>query len=60
MKKLGPDFYNITDLLTEEELLIQQTAYDFVQTEFMPVINEHYENATFPMELAPKLGELNY
>ena len=60
MKKLGPDFYNITDLLTEEELLIQQTAYDFVQTEFMPVINEHYENATFPMELVPKLGELGF
>ena len=60
MKKLGPDFYNITDLLTEEELLIQKTAYDFVQTEFMPVINEHYENATFPMELVPKLGELGF
>ena len=60
MKELGPDFYNITDLLTEEELLIQQTAFDFVQTEFMPIINEHYENATFPMELAPKLGELGF
>ena len=30
MKELGPDFYNITDLLTEEELLIQHTAHDFV------------------------------
>ena len=60
MKKLGPDFYNITDLLTEEELLIQQTAYDFVQTEFMPLINEHFENSTFPMELVPKLGELGF
>ena len=60
MKKLGPDFYNITDLLTEEELLIQQTAYDFVQTEFMPVINDHFENSTFPMELVPKLGELGF
>ena len=60
MKELGPDFYNITDLLTEEELLIQQTAYDFVQTEFMPLINQHYENATFPMDLVPKLGELGF
>ena len=60
MKKLGPDFYNITDLLSEEELLIQQTAYDFVQSEFMPLINEHYEKATFPMELVPKLGELGF
>ena len=60
MIELGPDFYNITDLLTEEELLIQQTAHDFVQTEFMPVINEHYENSTFPMELVPKLGKLGF
>ena len=60
MKKLGPDFYNISELLSEEELLIQQTAYDFVQTEFMPVINGHYENATFPMELVSKLGELGF
>ena len=60
MKKFGPDFYNITDLLTEEELLIQQTAYDFVQKEFMPVVNEHYENGTFPMEIVSKLGELGF
>jgi len=60
MKELGPDFYNITELLTEEELLIQQTAHDFVQTEFMPLINQHYENATFPMDLVPKLGELGF
>ena len=60
MKDLGPDFYNITDLLSEEELLIQKTAHDFVQAEFMPIINEHYENATFPMELAPKLGKLGF
>ena len=60
MKAFGPDFYNITDLLTDEELLIQKTAYEFVQSEFMPLINEHYEKATFPMELVPKLGELGF
>ena len=60
MKELGPDFYNITDLLTEEELMIQKTTYEFVQTEFMPLIHEHYENGTFPLELAPKLGELGF
>ena len=60
MKNFGPDFYNITDLLTDEDLLIQQTAFDFVKAEFMPLINEHYENATFPLELAPKLGEMGF
>ena len=60
MKKFGPDFYSITDLLTDEELLIQQTANDFVKAEFMPLISEHYENGTFPMELIAKLGELGF
>ena len=60
MKKFGPDFFSITDLLTDEELLIQQTANDFVKAEFMPLISEHYENGTFPMQLIPKLGELGF
>ena len=60
MKNFGPDFFNITDLFTEEDLLIQQTAFDFVKAEFMPLINEHYENGTFPLELASKLGELGF
>ena len=29
MKEFGPDYYNITEMLTEEELLIQKTANDF-------------------------------
>ena len=60
MEYIGPDFYNISDLLTEEELLIQKTAHDFVNNEFKPVINEHYEKGTFPIEIAIKLGELGF
>ena len=60
MEYIGPDFYNISDLLTEEELLIQKTAHDFVNNEFKPVINEHYEQGTFPIEIATKLGELGF
>ena len=58
MKELGPDYYNLTDSLSEEELLIQKTAYEFVQKEFMPLVNKHYEDGTFPMKLIPKMGEL--
>lgn len=60
MKQLGPDFYDITTLLTEEELMIQKTAYEFVKSEFLPLIKEHYEKGTFPLELASKLGELGF
>ena len=55
MKKFGPDYYNISDELTEEELLIQQTAHEFVQNEFKPVINEHFEQGTFQWNLSQNL-----
>lgn len=58
MKYIGPDFYNITDLLTEEELAIQKTAHDFVKKEFMPVIQEHFREGTFPVNIIPRLGEI--
>ena len=60
MEFIGPDFYNISDLLTEEELLIQKTANEFVNNEFKPIINKHYEKGTFPNEIATQLGELGF
>ncbi|MCJ7802406.1 MAG: acyl-CoA dehydrogenase family protein, partial [Candidatus Marinimicrobia bacterium] len=52
------DFYNITDLLTEEELAIQKTAHDFVKNEFMPIIQKHFSEATFPTNIIQRLGEI--
>ena len=60
MKYIGPDFYNLSDLLEEEELLIQKTAHEFVQNEFMPIVNQHYEKGTFPTEISSQLGELGF
>ncbi|MFH1852650.1 MAG: acyl-CoA dehydrogenase family protein [Candidatus Neomarinimicrobiota bacterium] len=60
MRYIGPDFYHITDLLTEDELLIQQTAHDFVRDKFLPLIREHYRHGTFPLDLIPQLGELGF
>ena len=57
---IGPDFCNITSLLTDEELLIQKTANQFVQQEFNPIVNEYYEKGSFPLELLPKMGELGF
>jgi len=58
MKYIGPDFYNITNLLTEEELAIQKTAHDFVKSEFMPLIQDHFREGTFPVNIIPRLGEI--
>ena len=60
MKYIGPDFCNITSLLTDEELLIQKTANQFVKKEFNPIVNEYYEKGSFPLDLIPKMGELGF
>ena len=60
MKYIGPDFCNITSLLTDEELLIQKTANQFVTEEFNPIVNEYYEKGSFPLDLIPKMGELGF
>ena len=52
------DFYRTDDLLTEEERLVRSTVGRFVDQRFLPVIAEHYERATFPMELVPELARL--
>jgi len=52
------DFYQIDELLTEEQRLTRKTVRAFVDESVMPVIVEAFENATFPKEIIPQLGEL--
>jgi alkylation response protein AidB-like acyl-CoA dehydrogenase len=46
--------------LTEEQLMIQQTAKEFAQTEIAPTSVERDKNAEFPVEIVKKLGELGF
>lgn len=57
-KFVGVDYYNIQDLLTEEEKLVQNSVREFVDEKVISIIEKHYQNSTFPMELIPQLGEL--
>jgi glutaryl-CoA dehydrogenase len=52
------DFYRTDDLLTEEERLVRSTVGRFVDQRFLPIVAEHYERATFPMEVVPELAKL--
>jgi glutaryl-CoA dehydrogenase len=52
------DFYRTDDLLTEEERLVRSAVGRFVDQRFLPIIAEHYERATFPMEIVPELARL--
>ena len=52
------DFFNISDLLTEEQRLIQQAVREFSDREIKPIIEEYAQKAEFPLHLIPKFGEL--
>ena len=52
------DFYNVDELYSDEERMIRDTVRSWVSDRFMPVIEEHNRNATFPTNLIPELGEL--
>ena len=54
----GVDFYNIDELLTEEERLTRDSVREFVDEKIMPLISAHYREGTFPTELIKPLAEL--
>lgn len=53
-----PDYYNMDDLLTDEQKLVREAARAWVKKEVSPIIDEHYEKATFPKHLIKGLGEI--
>ena len=52
------DFFALDDQFSEEELMVRDTVRSWVGERFMPVIMEHWENGTFPMEMTSELAEL--
>ncbi|MGQ9818442.1 MAG: acyl-CoA dehydrogenase family protein [Candidatus Kapaibacteriales bacterium] len=52
------DYYNIEELLTEEERIFRDTIRTFVDSEVLPIIEHHYREGTFPMHLISNMAEL--
>jgi len=52
------DFYNLEELLTEDERRIRDAVRQWVQERFLPVVTQHYRAGTFPLELVPELAQL--
>ncbi|MDO8601013.1 MAG: acyl-CoA dehydrogenase family protein [bacterium] len=52
----GVDYYNIEDLLTDEERMSRDMTRQFVDEQVMPIIKEHFRNGTFPRHLIPVMG----
>ncbi len=54
----GVDYYNLDELLTEDEILVRNTVREFVDENVLPVIEKHNRAGTFPMDLVPKMAQL--
>jgi glutaryl-CoA dehydrogenase len=54
----GVDYYQVEELLSEEERMVRDAIRDWVEAEFVPIVAEHHRAGTFPVELIPKLGEM--
>ncbi len=52
------DYYQIDELLSEEQLLIRDTVRAWVKKEVSPIIEDYAERAAFPAHLIPGLGEI--
>ena len=53
------DFYQLTELLSAEELAVLKQVREFMETKVAPIINKYWIEDSFPFELLPAFKELN-
>jgi len=56
----GVDYLHIDSLFDEQELMVRQTARQFVEDAVVPVMRDCYRDGRFPKELIAKMGELGF
>ena len=54
------DFLEISSYLSDEEIMVQNTARDFSEKEISPIIEDCYEKGVFPKHLISKFAELGF
>lgn len=54
----GVDYYEIDNLLSEEEKFTRDNLRKFIDNKVIPIIENHFWEGTLPKELIPELGEL--
>jgi glutaryl-CoA dehydrogenase len=54
----GADYFDVESLLSEDEIMVRNSVREFVSKEVVPVVEKHYRNGTFPIDLVPKMAEL--
>jgi glutaryl-CoA dehydrogenase len=54
------DYYQIEELLSEEERMVRDVARRFVEEEFLPRVQRCFREGSFPADLIPRLGQLGF
>lgn len=54
----APDYYQLDELFTSEQILIRNTARDWVKAHISPIIEKAAQDAVFPKHIIPELGKL--
>lgn len=54
----SPDYFNLDELLTDEQKLIRETVREYVKKEISPIIEDYAQKAEFPVQIVKQLGEL--
>ncbi|GMU87401.1 MAG: acyl-CoA dehydrogenase [Ignavibacteriales bacterium] len=54
----GVDYFNMDELLSEDEIMVRDSVRDFVSAEVIPIIEEYNRESKFPHQLIPKMAEL--
>src|ERR1700740_3176444 len=54
------DFFELDEMLGQEERMVRDTVRQFVQHEVLPSIERNFASEIFPTELVPQMAELGF
>jgi glutaryl-CoA dehydrogenase len=54
----SPDYFQVDELLTDEQRLIRETVRNYVKKEISPIIEDYAQRAEFPKHIVKQLGDL--
>jgi glutaryl-CoA dehydrogenase len=55
---VSPDYYQVDDLLTEEQKHIREAVRTYVKKEISPIIEDYAQRSEFPQQIIKQLGDL--
>jgi len=54
----SPDYFQLDELLTDEQKLVRESVRSYVKKEISPIIEDYAQRAEFPEQIVKQLGEL--